>query len=144
MRRRAFTLMEVMIAVSIFALMAVVLIGAVAQIQNAIVETQTDNGKDNFRRFVMRRALGATNRDTLTSGGTAALPDGTSVTWGATIEPTTIPDLHDIIVELTWGDNTTETLTLRAYRPEWSEASERSVLLNDLRTQYPADRLSTF
>jgi prepilin-type N-terminal cleavage/methylation domain-containing protein len=144
MRRRAFTLIEVMIAVGVFALMAVVLVGAVAQIQEAIFETRADSGKEEFRQFVMRRALGATDRDKFLAGGAAALPDGSSVNWSVIIEPTSIPDLHEVTIDLTWGDSASESLFLRAYRPEWSDADERSVLLNNLKARYPADRLSTF
>jgi prepilin-type N-terminal cleavage/methylation domain-containing protein len=143
MRRRAFTLLEVTIAVGVFALMAVVLVGAVVQIQTAIFETKDDSGKEKFRRFVMRRALEASSRDALFSGSEAALPDGGNVNWTVSLDPTSIPDLHEVTIELTWADNTSETLTLRAYRPEWSQADERSALLQSLKAQYPADRLST-
>jgi prepilin-type N-terminal cleavage/methylation domain-containing protein len=142
--RRAFTLMEVIIATGVFALMAVVLTQAVIQVQNAIHETQDFTTRGDFSRFVMRRALAATSREALTTSGSATLPDGSGVTWAVTLEPTTLPDLHEVTIELNWDDKPAEILTLRAYRPEWSEASERSVLQQDFSAQYPASRLATY
>ncbi|MDR2863207.1 MAG: prepilin-type N-terminal cleavage/methylation domain-containing protein [Puniceicoccales bacterium] len=142
--QRAFTLFEVMVAIAIFALMGVALLEAVAVVQEAVAATRRDSGRGEFRRFALRRVLAAQTREALTAGGNLTLDDGGSVSWTVTLADTTIPDLHQAVVTLDWSGSEPEELTLWVFRPEWSESETRSNLIQNLRTEYPSDRFSTF
>ncbi|MDR2982644.1 MAG: prepilin-type N-terminal cleavage/methylation domain-containing protein [Puniceicoccales bacterium] len=140
----AFSLMEVIISLAIFAIMAVVLLQAVGSVQEAMITTRDLTGREEAKRFVMRRVMSAQNTDAAAAGGTVELSDGESVSWAVSLEVTNLPDLHQATVTLNWSNGDTETLNLWAYRPEWSDASVRSNLIQNMRTEYPQSRLSTF
>lgn len=143
--KRAFTLLEVTVALGVFALMAVALLGAVFNIQEAMIVMRTGGGVHNeVRQLVMRRVLSATARHSAEAGDSMTLATGGTVSWTVGLSDTTIPDLHHAVVELDWGDDNVETFTLLVYRPEWSDPATRSSLLQEMRTAYPSSRLSTY
>ena len=145
--RRAFTLMEVCVALAIFGFMAAVLLQSVISIQEALVDVRTTTGREEAKRFVLRRIMAATNAENLTSGGTIALDNGGAVNWSASLEEpenASIPDLHIVTIELSWDEGATETLRLRTFRPEWSDPTTRSTLIQKLREEYPQSRFTTF
>jgi prepilin-type N-terminal cleavage/methylation domain-containing protein len=142
--RRAFTLMEIVIALAILALSAAVLLQAVASIQQALLDTRDTPDRNEAKRFVLRRVLSAASADELSSNTSATLPDGGAVNWSVSLEQTDLPDLHRVTLVLEWGDGDSEDIALWVYRPEWSDPDTRSTLLQALRTEYPQSRFSTF
>jgi prepilin-type N-terminal cleavage/methylation domain-containing protein len=144
MKKRAFTLVEVVVAVAIFGLMAATLLQTVSIIQQALIDAREGADTSGARRFVLRRVLAASTASELEAGATVTLDDNSTVNWSAVLEPTDIPDLHRVTVELNWENDETETLTLRVFRPEWSDPETRSALLQNLRDEYPQSRFSTF
>jgi prepilin-type N-terminal cleavage/methylation domain-containing protein len=141
---KGFTLMEVTIALGIFAVLAVVLLDAVAQVQQAIHESKIESDRTEFRHFVMRQALSAADRNDAVAGGSTVFPDGSTASWSLALEPTELPDLHSANLEITWDEGEPENFTIRVYRPEWSDATTRSAQLRNHATAYPPSRLSTF
>jgi prepilin-type N-terminal cleavage/methylation domain-containing protein len=143
--RRAFTLLEVTVALAVFALMAVALLGAVFNVQEAMLHARADGGgHGEALQLVMRRVLSATARDAAQAGGSMTIASGGAVSWTVGLADTTLPDLHHAVIELVWDDDTAETFTLWVYRPEWSDPATRSSLLQEMRTAYPSSRLSTY
>lgn len=142
--RTAFTLMEVMVATGVFALMAVALLEAVAQVQTALIETQTATTREAARRFILRQVLAASSQDAILAGNDVALDTGGSAKCTISLDETSIPDLHRVGIALDWGDGDVENLSLWVYRPEWSNLDSRSALLQNLREQFPQSRFSTY
>ncbi|MDR1817227.1 MAG: type II secretion system GspH family protein [Puniceicoccales bacterium] len=149
--RRAFTLAEVVVALAVFALTGGVLLQTVLNVQEALIGARHEAGRDEARRSALRIALAATSSDNLLAGGSMSLEGGNgSVSWTATLEETNLPDLHRVIIEISWDDDDggddgeTETLNLWLYRPEWSDADTRSNLMQNFRADYPQSRLSSF
>ncbi|MDR2844659.1 MAG: type II secretion system GspH family protein, partial [Puniceicoccales bacterium] len=128
MKRRAFTLLEVVVALGIFSMMAAVLLEAVIQVEEALAETLETGGREEAKSFVLRRVLAATSRDAVSGGGSFALENGASVSWSVSLEETTVPDLHLVTLSLEWASNDAEEVRLWAYRPEWSDPDTRSSL----------------
>ncbi|MDR1498197.1 MAG: type II secretion system GspH family protein [Puniceicoccales bacterium] len=142
--RRSFTLIEVIISLGIFALFAVALLSAVTTVQQALIDTRESSDRGEAKRYVLRRALAATSYDDLSANTSAPLPEGGNVSWTTALEETDIPDLHRLTLSIDWGNDETEEVSIWVYRPEWSDPSSRSNLLQTLRTEFPQSRLSTF
>lgn len=142
--RNAFTLMEVVVALGLFAIMAVALLQSVVNVQEMLIQMDERKGDDDAKRFVMRRVMESATRDEVTAGGMVQLSDGSSVNWTATLVDTTVPDLHHLTLILEETGGKPETLELWAYRPGWSDSDTRSTLLQNLREEYPNSRFTTF
>ncbi|MDR3229360.1 MAG: type II secretion system GspH family protein [Puniceicoccales bacterium] len=144
MKKRAFTLVEVIVAVAIFGLMSATLLQTVSIIQQALIDARDGADTSGVRRFVLRRVLATASASELEAGATVTLDDNTTVSWSASIEPTEIPDLHRVTVEINWEGDDVEAITLRVFRPAWSDPETRNSLLQNLRDEYPQSRFSTF
>ncbi len=139
-RRAGFTLAEVLIALAIFGLTATMLLQIVANVQTAIIDMRDESARAEAKRFVLRRVMAATTIEAVQTGGSVTLDGGDNVNWTAQLEQTDLPDLHQVALTFNWGDGTAETMTLSAFRPEWSDATQRSAKLSEFKTQHPSDR----
>ena len=130
MNRRAFTLVEVLISLAMFALAAISLGAAYT---NVVLSRQAlkvdDVAVDDLARA--RAALLETvNYDDVATGGEINLPGDRVATWKGEIEPTSVSDLFSVTltVEIQNADGTdaaplTETRLL--LRPTWSVPADR-------------------
>jgi type II secretion system protein I len=135
--RHAFTLVEVLMAIAIFALSAVVLASAYVNVLNsyALVERLSQSDADvNFARSLV---LTEADRKKVEQGGEFELVDGRRAKWEAEIVSTATADLFTVNFTCTVGANgdrepekTVQTFLL--LRPTWSiDAGERSKLRED-------------
>jgi len=134
MKHRAFSLIEVLVALAIFALAAV---GLGAAYSNVLLGRQAlkqyDVGAEDMARC--RAALLETvNFDDIEVGGDIYLPDDRMARWQGKVEPTAVSDLFAVtlsaeIQKETGGEfipRKEETRLL--LRPSWSTASDRKVI----------------
>lgn len=148
MRRRGFTLVEVLAALAIFALAAIVLGAAYVNVllgyQHAEQATKVDADVEFAREILFRLA----DLDTVEKGGEFETADGRRVAWIATVSPTEIADLFEVEFEVKVdgglnGKDLTETEHFRLLRPTWSKDDEREKLRQESReriTKYLEDR----
>jgi prepilin-type N-terminal cleavage/methylation domain-containing protein len=137
MRRNAFTLIEVLVALSIFALAAVGLGSAYSNVLlSRMALKEKGVGEEDFARC--RAAMIETaNFADIEKGGDVYLPDDRMARWKGKIEPTTVTDLF-------WITLTVEIQTSAGgpygvpreqsqwiLRPTWSVESDRTKLLAD-------------
>lgn len=129
--RRAFTLIEVLVALAIFAIAAVALGAAyvnLVQMHAALRERDGSEADIAWAREVM---LAEPDRALVERGGDLVLPDGRTATWRATVTPSEVSDLFDVTLELDApppggsGDLVRNKETLRLLRPTWSTEAER-------------------
>ncbi len=131
---RAFTLLEVLIALAIFAMAAVVLGATYVNALNAYESASRRGEHDEDLRFVRAAVLTEADRDKVEEGGEMSLGDGKQARWQADIASTDTADLFSI----TWTCVITDpkrptpykvTQTFLLLRPTWSDPVERGKLL---------------
>lgn len=134
-RRRAFTLLEVLIAFAVFAMGAVVLGAAYVNILNGYAAAAKGDDAAEDVRFARGQLLAEPDVKKAEEGLDFDSGDR-HVQWTATIEGTNLPDLFD--VALTCEINAPGereprrvTDTFRVLRPTWSDPVEQSKLRAD-------------
>lgn len=137
-RTAAFSLIETVIAVAIAGIAFFVLTETFFNVLLTLedLETKADNQKD--LRFVRSQVIRIADRDEVEEGGTITTLGLGEADWDAEIEETETVDLFRLFLEIEFENpdgeepiRHAETLTL--LRPTWSDAIERSSLLEDVR-----------
>ena len=134
--RRGFTLLEVMIALAVFALGAVVLGAAYMNVLNAYEAAQRSNESDQDVRFARSQLLAEPDHDKAEQGGDFDSSGGRHVKWHATIESTVTADLFQVTFVCELADSSggalppvTESFTV--LRPTWADPVINSKLRQD-------------
>ncbi len=134
-RLRAFSLIEVLLAISIASVAIVVLSEAFVNTLLAVSMIEK-NPKDESRfRFVRSQILLEPDLDIFEQGGDLRLLDGSQAIWHAEVEYTDTTDLFmvELMIEIRegGGDSIERTETFYLLRPSWSEPVERSIRRSD-------------
>jgi prepilin-type N-terminal cleavage/methylation domain-containing protein len=130
--RRAFTLIEVLVALLIFSLTAVVLGGAYLNVLNSYEVAQRSNVNDNDVTFARSQLLAIADLPTAQAG--AEFDDGDRhVKWTAEIDPADTTDLFTVTFTcVVTGSRSEPTKTVvenfMLLRPTWSDPSARTTL----------------
>jgi general secretion pathway protein I len=131
-----FTLLEVLVALAIFAMAAVVLGATYVNALNAYEAASRRNEYDGDLRFVRSIVLTEADRDKVEEGGDVNLGGEKRARWQADIASTATVDLFAVTWTCTITDparhvpyRTTEHFLL--LRPTWSDPVERSQLMED-------------
>ena len=137
MRKRAFTLIEVLVALSIFALAAVGLGSAYSNVLlSRMALKEKGVGEEDFARC-RAAMLETANFADIEKGGDVYLPDDRMARWKGKIEPTTVADLFRVTItveiQATAGGPFGEPREQSQWilRPTWSVESDRTKLLAD-------------
>ena len=130
-RAPAFTLVEVLVALAIFAMAAVALGAAYVNLMQTHAALRERDGSEGDIAWAREALLAEADRALVERGGDLVLPDGRTATWRATIEPSEVSDLFDVTLELDAppaggaGDLVRSKETFRLLRPTWSTEAER-------------------
>lgn len=133
-RRAAFTILEVMVALAIFAIAVMVLAGAYVNVLNSVEGAKLDQSLEQELAFVRSQVLLEPDLATVEAGG--EVPTGThgNATWSAEVSHTNVADLFrvDLTVSLE-GDGKAvaareEKETLFLLRTSWSQPVDRDAL----------------
>ncbi len=132
-RRSAFTLLEVLVALAIFAMAAVVLGGAYLNVLNGYEVARRATVSNPEVAFARTALLAQADVDLARQGAEFDAADGRHVRWTATIDPTTVADLFMVTFECEIsGEGLPEPQKIkqvfRVLRPTWSQASDRTTL----------------
>ena len=132
-RAHAFTLLEVLVALAIFALAAVVLGTAYVNVLNGYQVARRATASDPELQFARAQLLTQADVELARQGGDFETADGRAARWTATIEPTTQADLFAVTFEceIAGRDATNPQKTrevFRVMRPTWSVATDRATL----------------
>jgi len=138
----AFTLIEVLVALVIFALTAVVLGGAYVNVLNSYEVARRANINDEDVSFARSQLL--TQSDLPTAQAGAEFDDGDRhVKWTAEVEPANTTDLFTVtftcVITEPRVDTRTIVETFMLMRPTWSDPTARSTL-----RQNAANRIAQF
>lgn len=143
MRRRGFTLLEVLVALAVFALAAVVLGATYVNILNAYRAVDRGDARDEEIRFARALLLAEPDRTKAEDGGDFESPSGSRVSWRAEIEPSSTADVFQVTFRCEVSETnppeprrgrepqrpTTETFMV--LRPTWSEGLDMTKLRQD-------------
>jgi len=135
MRKKAFTLIEVLVALSIFALAAVGLGSAYSNVLlSRMALKEKGVGEEDFARC-RAAMLETANFADIEKGGDVYLPDDRMARWKGKIEPTTVADLFwvtiTVEIQATAGGpyGVPREQSQWILRPTWSVESERAKIL---------------
>jgi prepilin-type N-terminal cleavage/methylation domain-containing protein len=128
-----FTLIEVLFALALFTLAAVVLAGAYLNVLNGYEVAKRATVSDPDVQFARSQLLAQADVELARRGGEFATPDGRAVRWTATIEPTDSADLFTVTFDCEIAATTAVKehkvqQVFRVLRPTWSVATERATL----------------
>ena len=134
--RGGFSLVEVLVALAIFVLMAVVLGATYINILNAYEIAARSVTRDDDVRFARVALLAEAERDLAEQGAEFDGGNGRRVKWRAIIDPTATADLFQVtfICEISGPDipkGETVEEVFRLLRPTWSEPADRDKLRAD-------------
>ena len=138
MSRRGFTLLEVLMALVIFAVAAVMMGAAYVNVLNAYDIVGRGNFRSEDVSFARQQLLAESDREKAEEGSDFEGADGARVTWRATIEQTQLPDLFRVeficeVAATTAGQPqpapAREVFFL--LRPSWSQGLDTTQLKQD-------------
>ena len=138
--KRGFTILEVLIALMIFAGAAVMLSASYLNILNAYANIEHESDYQNEIKFARSVLLAEADLETAEKGGDFESTGGRRVSWKATVEPTDTADLFTVTFECEIsGAEMKQTLhttdSFRLLRPTWSKVDERDKLRSAARTR---------
>jgi general secretion pathway protein I len=141
-RRRAFTLIEVLISLAILALAAIVLGAAYANTLDAHRAIAARAVVGAPVEYLREQLLNEPEREKIEKGGEVQLPENRRLRWEAKVEEAAVPDLFKVVVTGRVDGGTTGrppeefTRTLMLLRPTWSDPQRREQLRSDWRARY--------
>lgn len=138
--RRGFTIIEVLIALAIFAGAAVLLSATYLNVLNGYAIIEHEGEYQNEIKFARATLFSETDLETVEKGGDFESAGGRKVSWKASVEPTEMPDLFTVTFEceINGADLKTPmrtTDTFRLLRPTWSKPEDRDKLRSTVRTR---------
>lgn len=131
--RRAFTLIEVLISLAIFALASVVLAAAYLNVLGGYQAVARRQQGEEEWKLVRAVVLSEADRKKVEDGGRLQLADSSNLHWTATIEDTAVADLFAVTVrsepEVSVGnENRVREQKIFLLRPKWSDPAVRDKL----------------
>lgn len=139
--RRGFTLLEVLVALAVFALAAIVLGAAYVNVLNAYELAQKGTEVDPDVRFARGQLLAEPDHDKAEQGGDFDSTAGRHIKWHATIEATATADLFTVtfvceLADASGGALQTVTEKFNVLRPTWADP-----VVNEKLRQNALDRI---
>jgi general secretion pathway protein I len=135
---RAFSLLEVLVALAIFALAAVVLGAAYVNMLLGYDAMTKRNEREETVRLMRAAVCSESDRQKLEEGGDLGLPGGGTARWVAKFEETTVADLFRVtlrceIPEANQPKPWVSEQTFFLLRPTWSDPVIREKLRGEAR-----------
>ena len=138
--RRGFTILEVLVALAVFAGAAVLLSATYLNVLNGYRLIEHESDYQNEIKFARATLLAEPDLDTAVKGGDFEATNGRHVSWKASVDPTETADLFTVTfeceisaAEMKQTLHTTDTF--RVLRPTWSKVDERDKLRSTARTR---------
>ena len=136
--RRAFTILEVMVALAIVATAAIVLGASYVNVLLGYEHAERSTMIDADVRFAREILFRIPELEDVEDGDYFETADGRRIIWRATVEPTIVADLFDVdfeveVINENSGEGEIVRERFRLLRPTWSEADESDLLRQKMR-----------
>ena len=140
MARRGFTLLEVLVALCIFAMAVVVLGSAYLNVLTSYDVVSRGSKTNEDFAFARQFVLYEPDRKKLEEGGEFATASGKQLRWSVEIESSTIADVYKVAfqceIEADGGEPQRKSETFMLLRPTWViDPGERGKLKEDAKTR---------
>ncbi|HWA29301.1 MAG TPA: prepilin-type N-terminal cleavage/methylation domain-containing protein [Lacunisphaera sp.] len=144
---RAFTLIEVLVSLAIFAIAAVVLSVSYLNIIGSYRSMSHRHDTEEDWKWVRSVVLAEPEKEKVEEGGQLALPDGRQVNWSAKIEQAGVADLFRLTLEVDAPASGTipawqRSEALHVLRPSWSDPTVRDELRNKTKQRVEREQRS--
>jgi len=138
MRNRAFTIVEVIVALAVVMMSALALAAAYVNVLQGYEHANRSTQIDADVRFAREILFRLPEREKVEEGDDFATADGRRIYWRAVVEPTQVPDLFEVefeveIVDEVGGEGEIISERFRLLRPTWSEDDEANRLRTEMR-----------
>ena len=145
MKRRAFTLIEVLVSLAIFAVAAVSLGAAYSNVLLSRIAMKQDEQRLDDRARCRAALLETPGFEDVEAGGEIHLPGGRTARWEGKIEATSVSDLFAVQltaeIEAADGGEAEEFAETRMLlRPTWSIPSDRQKIRDEARQRLEKER----
>lgn len=139
----AFTLVEVLLALMLFSLSAVVLGAAYLNVLNGYELVRQNEGREEDLRMVRSMILQQPDREELERGGEIEGFYLGRIFWRAHIDSTPTPDLFLVTIEIEYRPNKNDLSQQIAqqfylFRPSWSDSAENLYLREQMQERFEA------
>lgn len=135
-RQKGFTVLEVLIALAVFVLMAVYLVGGYLNALRAYEAAGRQDLELTAMNFARTQMLRESDREKLPSGGTFE-DNGINVRWSAEVVPALVPDVYTVefTCEFSGSGRDAHRVVekLQVLRPSWAKPDERGPLQEKLK-----------
>lgn len=135
---RAFTLVEVMLAMALFAIAATTFVAAYINVISAIGAIQVDQAFEQDLTLIRQQALIQKDIEALEEGGEIFTGSHGEASWRVEYEPTLVADLFKLTLIIEILDRETDEMrdvveTHYLTRPTWSDPVEKASLRAETR-----------
>ncbi|MGE9296446.1 MAG: prepilin-type N-terminal cleavage/methylation domain-containing protein [Puniceicoccales bacterium] len=134
-RPNGFTLLEVLLALGLFAIASAALVQSASDALRAYDVVRTDSEREQMYRYLLRSIVSIEERDEMEDGGDLRLPDDTRADWEAEIEDGEMVDLFRVLITIelesdrfSSGDEEVRTFEVLLFRPDWQMEDGEGIL----------------
>lgn len=135
--KKGFTLIEVTVALAIFALASVALTQSFLSGMFSLENFKFDDAQEDSLMFVYSQVLNTKERSDVEKGGSIKTIESGDVKWSAKVQKTSVLDLYKVDINVVFDDEkfAKKPQSYREefyrYKPEWSERGEREEILRN-------------
>jgi prepilin-type N-terminal cleavage/methylation domain-containing protein len=131
-----FSLIEILLAVALAGVSLAVLTNVFVNVLHTLSRLELEADREPEIRFVRSQIIREPDLQTFEDGGEMETLELGTVTWQASVEPTAVPDLFEVELELRFAPPDQPPFERREVlwllRPTWSDPAERSLLRQEM------------
>ena len=136
--RRAFSLLETLVAIALFGMAAAVLVMSVTTLMQAFSGAGDSSEEDFIREFALRVAEGKRTVGEVEQGGELTTPTGEILHWKGEVSPEDSLDLYRLNLSLSGARHSGGVLLIKTlvYKPEWGAPGVRATRIAALKESW--------
>lgn len=133
--RRAFTLLETLVAIALFGMAAAVLVMSVTTLMQAFSLAGDSSEADFIREFALRAAEGKRTAGEVEQGGELMTPDGEVLRWKGEVFPEDSMDLYRLTLTVSGDRHSGGAWVVKTlvYKPDWGAPVSRAARIAALK-----------